>query len=147
MKKFEKIVVLVIIVGMICGSATAVKAAIDLSPYTDAEMLGRYIDYEGGELHERLLIAETLLSKVTEEITLKDVLNFYTFKQEDAWDSMLSNYDEINTEIARLAIENHENGRDLQYNSYMFKDWYLASGYVITEDCLETEHYVFFSTN
>lgn len=153
MKKFKKIAVIVMIGVMLCSSVTVANAAetangtVDLSGYSEEEMLAYYLEYEGGELHERLLIAEVMLANVSEERTLKDIIDFYLFTTSDSvWQSSIEQFDETNLDLARIAIKNHENGNDTQYDRYMFKLAFFSGGYVFTEECLETEHYVFFCT-
>lgn len=118
-----------------------------LSEYTDEELLAYFINYEGGELHERLLVAESLLAGDSLGVPFRAVIYMSVSASCEPWKNSLERFDEINLELARIAIKNHESGNDTQYDSYRAKRIFFADDYEkVSGERLETEHYVFFST-
>lgn len=166
MSSMKKIFVMVVIgMLMICSSITVANAAVNvvtfedaneaeevssekkLSEYSDEELLAYFINYEGGELHERLLIAESLLASDSLGLPFREVIYMSVSASSEAWKNSLEKFDEINLELARIAIKNHESGNDTQYDSYRAKRIFFADGYEkFSGERLETEHYIFFST-
>ena len=146
----KKILSWLIGVIMICSSFNTVCAAsvdsIDLSGYSDEEMLAYYLEFEGGEPYERLLIAEVIMANVTDEKTLEDVLNNQLYgMSNELFDKAIQNFDNTNLELAKIAIENHQAGNDTKFDKYIAKCCMDRADFNIRflSVSVRTENYIF----
>lgn len=155
----KKMFMVMLLISTICGCATVANAmsflvegdesnaTVDLSECSDEELLAYYINFEGGEDYERLLIAETVLARDGEHF--REMIFKTSSIMDLAWEAGIERFDEINIDIAKIAIKRYEDGDISEYTNFFFPDYRSKNVFyeMFNEDdfeCLETEHYIFF---
>lgn len=124
---------------------------------SDLEILAGFIQYEGGEDFEKMLVAEIVMDILNDEATpydnlaslLTDTRYFGIFK--NGWNRVCANIKDENLAIAAMVLEKAARDHDMtDYDgyiySYFFDEYGNRPGYNVDnfEFYFETEHYIFY---
>lgn len=117
-------------------------------PDTDAEILAKFLNYEGGTAEEKELIASIIVARMKSDDfpdSVKGVLtqNHWFYINSDFWNSM---EDPTEEEIA-LAEEVLAGNTDGEYIYYIFKMPEMSDierNVRLEHEFYETEHYIFY---
>lgn len=124
---------------------------------SDLEILAGFIQYEGGEDFEKILVAEIVMDMLNSEATphdklaslLCDTRYFGIFK--NGWNRVSANIEDENLAIAAMVLEKSRRDYDMtDYDGYIYAFCFGEndnSKYNIVKHCkfyFETEHYIFY---
>lgn len=124
---------------------------------SDIEILAGFIQYEGGEDFEKMLIAEIVMDMLNSEATPHDKLEsllcdtryFGIFK--NGWNRVCANIEDENLAIAAMVLEKSRRDHDMtDYDGYIYTFCFGEndnSKYNIVNHSkfyFETKHYIFF---
>lgn len=127
----------------------------DLDGYTPEEILGGFLQYEGGELFEKTLVGQIVMDRVNmEERPLAEVLcDVRCFGiRADFWKLVCGEgISEENLELAKLILKMAETNKDMtKYDGYTYgfvaseTDGMLANFLNSKSKILETDYYLFY---
>ena len=127
----------------------------DLDGYTPEEILGGFLQYEGGELFEKTLVGQIVMDRVNmEERPLAEVLcDVRCFGiRADFWELVCDEgISEENLELAKLILKMAETNKDMtKYDGYTYgfvageTDGVLANFLNSKSKLLETDYYLFY---
>lgn len=127
----------------------------DLEGYTPEEILGGFLQYEGGELFEKTLVGQIVMDRVNKEgrmmaEVLCDVRCFGI--RADFWELVCGEgISEENLELAKLILKMAETDKDMtKYDGYTYggiageTDSALAGFLNNKSKILETDYYLFY---
>lgn len=124
---------------------------------SELQILAGFIQYEGGEDFEKMLIAEIVMDMLNSEATphdklaslLCDTRYFGIFK--NGWNRVCANIEDENLAIAAMVLEKSRRDYDMtDYDGYIYTFCFGEndnSKYNIVNHCkfyFETEHYIFY---
>lgn len=126
-----------------------------LDGYTPEEILGGFLQYEGGELFEKTLVGQIVMDRVNmEERPLAEVLcDVRCFGiRADFWELVCGEgISEENLELAKLILKMAETNKDMtKYDGYTYgfiageTDGMLADFLNSKSKLLETDYYLFY---
>lgn len=127
----------------------------DLDGYKPEEILGGFLQYEGGELFEKTLVGQIVMDRVNmEERPLAEVLcDVRCFGiRTDFWELVCGEgISEENLELAKLILKMAETNKDMtKYDGYTYgfvageTDGMLADFMNSKSKILETDYYLFY---